>query len=413
MQLTQCQEKARTQFFEFLASDETCMVLDGYAGVGKTTLVKQLIEEMEKQDQLKRAIDPDHRNTEFALTATTNKAAESLEHATGLETGTIHSFLGIGVRTDYSTGEQFLTRKRDFEKPEGVIIFIDECSYIDDQLLRMINTGIGPYCKLVYMGDPTQLTPVGSSTTPVFNQGYRTAKLVQVVRQAADNPIQELTKGLREHILGADFPQCKPDGQYIIHVPRHEFDDMVLQEFTREDWKAKDSRLLAWTNKTVIKYNQALHNKANGRREFAIGDQAINNHYVGGKDGKLKTDQLVTIQRIGEPEERNGVLGRMVMVAGSMVIYFMPDKPSDIERTRMKFIAAGESGKAKAIEENWVDFRPAYACTVNKSQGSTYDTAFIDLSDIGRCRERDQVARMLYVAISRARQKVILTGDVA
>lgn len=53
-----------------------------------------------------------------------------------------------------------------------------------------------------------------------------------------------------------------------------------------------------------------------------------------------------------------------------------------------------------------------YASTVNKSQGSTYDTVYIDLNDIGKCRDKDQVRRMLYVAVSRARHKVVFTGDI-
>ena len=47
---------------------------------------------------------------------------------------------------------------------------------------------------------------------------------------------------------------------------------------------------------------------------------------------------------------------------------------------------------------------------MHKSQGSTYDTVFIDLENIGSCRNPDQVARMLYVAVSRARNRIFLFG---
>jgi len=63
------------------------------------------------------------------------------------------------------------------------------------------------------------------------------------------------------------------------------------------------------------------------------------------------------------------------------------------------------------IEERWIDLRPAYACTINKSQGSTYDQVFIDLDDVKKCNNANTIARMLYVAVSRARDKVIFTGD--
>lgn len=63
------------------------------------------------------------------------------------------------------------------------------------------------------------------------------------------------------------------------------------------------------------------------------------------------------------------------------------------------------------MESRWIDLRAAYACTINKAQGSTYDKVFIDLDDIRRCNSGNQIARMLYVAVSRARHQVIFTGD--
>ena len=53
-----------------------------------------------------------------------------------------------------------------------------------------------------------------------------------------------------------------------------------------------------------------------------------------------------------------------------------------------------------------------FASTVNKAQGSTYDTVYLDLNDIGKCQDRDQVNRMLYVGVSRAKHKVVFTGDI-
>ena len=66
---------------------------------------------------------------------------------------------------------------------------------------------------------------------------------------------------------------------------------------------------------------------------------------------------------------------------------------------------------ANMMETTWMDLRAVYACTINKAQGSTYDEVFIDLDDICKCNSGDQIARMLYVAVSRARHHVYLTGD--
>ena len=58
------------------------------------------------------------------------------------------------------------------------------------------------------------------------------------------------------------------------------------------------------------------------------------------------------------------------------------------------------------------DLRYTYASTINKAQGSTYDTVYIDLNDLAKCNDRDLQLRLLYVAVSRARHKVVFTGDI-
>jgi ATP-dependent exoDNAse (exonuclease V) alpha subunit len=81
---------------------------------------------------------------------------------------------------------------------------------------------------------------------------------------------------------------------------------------------------------------------------------------------------------------------------------------------RIKVARAAEDTNLLAIIENsWVDLRGAYACTINKAQGSTFDSVFLDLDDVSRCNSGDQIARMLYVAVSRARNHVYLCGDLA
>jgi len=63
------------------------------------------------------------------------------------------------------------------------------------------------------------------------------------------------------------------------------------------------------------------------------------------------------------------------------------------------------------VKEFFADLRPPHASTVHKSQGSTYKKVFIDLVDIGANHVSEEVARMLYVAITRASEEVILYGD--
>ena len=64
------------------------------------------------------------------------------------------------------------------------------------------------------------------------------------------------------------------------------------------------------------------------------------------------------------------------------------------------------------VKSTWIDLRPVFGCTIHKAQGSTFRRVYVDLGDLNRCRDIDQLRRLLYVAISRARLQVVLTGDI-
>jgi len=105
-----------------------------------------------------------------------------------------------------------------------------------------------------------------------------------------------------------------------------------------------------------------------------------------------------------------GVLGNNFTI-DHMVVAFMP-KTLESRNARIRQAKADdELFRVAEIDAEWVDLRAAYACTINKAQGSTFDEVFIDLDDIRRCTSGDQIARMLYVGVSRARNHVYLTGD--
>lgn len=410
--LTADQEKAKELLIKFLSTrDEHVFVLKGYAGTGKTTMVQSVLEHIPKADALAKMINPKHVPREIVLAATTHKAAEALSVATGEEVVTIHSHLGLIVRINYQTGETYLTRKSNAVDADHQIIFIDESSYIDEKLLNMI-LRCTHGCKIVFMGDPTQLSPVGCSSTPVFDQKFPEAELLKVVRQEDGNQIKEWSSGLREFIRGdvQEFPKIRVDGKTIVRVDRSTFDDMVLKEFTHPDWKMSQSKMLAWRNATVNKYNKALQKKASGRTDLAKGDYAVNNHFVTSPKNKesIKTDATVLVTDIREAYHY-GFKGREVDTDKCTGL-FMPDDYTDHEKAKTKALAKGDSEMLRTVKDSWCDLRAAYCCTVNKSQGSTFDRVFVDLDDITSCSDSNQMARMIYVAISRARKQVILTG---
>jgi hypothetical protein len=410
--LTADQQNALAAFQSFvLDPDESVFVLRGYSGCGKSTLVRVLLEQLDRFNDMARLINPEHTVYDVALTATTNKAAENLRHITGYHTCTVHSFFGLKV-VHNPVNKQPTLSSAIANMRSGYLLFIDEASYIDSHLLELIFK-LTQDCKIVFIGDPAQLIPVKAKNASVFTANFKGAELTEVVRQAGGNPIIDLSTKFRETVCGAGFFSFKPDGNHIQHLSQQDFDKAVLAEFLRPDWKFNDSKILAWTNQKVVDYNQFVNLHVKGDPNFQVGDYAICNQYMQGPSTKskpVKTDEMVEITNIEPDIVEHGVLGNWITVE-NRIKAFQPKTFQDRKIRAKKARAENNYALAAAIEHSWFDLRAAYACTVNKAQGSTFDRVFIDLNDIARCRNSDQLARMLYVAVSRARHQVIMTGD--
>ena len=407
--LTPDQEQAKAAFVSFLLDPlSPIWVLEGFAGCGKSTLVKHLLQELPQVIKMVRLLDPHAPDWNVELTATTNKAAEALRHVTGQETSTIHSFLGLKVHTDFHTGETELvaTTQAVFD---NALLFIDEASYIDSDLLEHICQRLKG-SKVVFIGDPAQLTPVKSKGAPVFLAKFPTSRLTTVVRQAEGNPIIDLATAFRQTVLDGRFFSFSPDNYHIQHLDDDAFDRMLQAEFGREDWRYHDSKVLAWTNQRVINYNKAIHEFVSGDPHLQVGDYAVCNHYIQVGRNTIKTDQLVEVSEIGPQVSLYQCTGHWMLLDGRIRV-FAPQHRAEVTARLSKAKKDGDTKAVRVITQEWIDLRAAYSCTVNKAQGSTFNKVFIDLNDIRRCRIPDQLARMLYVAVSRARDHVYFTGD--
>ena len=409
--LTQGQQDAYDDFCDFLLDPKkNVFVLEGYAGTGKTTLVRTLLSQLPNMERSVRLIDPTFPGWDVQLTATTNKACEALSELTGEPAATIHSFLGLRVNKDYKTGETNLTARDWSDVKTNQLIMIDEASYLDQPTLRLIFQ-LTKNCKIVFIGDPAQLTNFKSKGAPVFQSEFPTARLTEVARQAEGNPIIELATAFRETVTTGEFFSFTPDGTSIQYMDRNQFAEAVKQEFTRPDWEHNDSKVLAWTNRAVIQYNHAIRDMAQGDPQFQAGDYAVLNSYLK-STGKypLKTDELVQVTDKSELSEDKGTPGWWVQLNNVHNVFFPQSLDHRKDRIR-RAKATNDLVTLRHIDQFWADLRSAYSCTINKSQGSTYDTVFIDLDDIKACNSPNQIARMLYVAVSRARQRVVFVGD--
>lgn len=403
------QQKALDELLEFVTgSSEQVHVLRGMAGSGKTYLITDLLTKLDQQYQVLKALGSPYTHWKPVLTATTHKAAEALSNSTNQPVTTVHSHFDLIVRNDFKNNTTSLTRRRDAKVHHEELIIVDESSYIDEELREYIISG-SKTCKVIFMGDHAQLTPVGCNYSPIFDSGYPESTLT--INERAKNPeLKHACDSFRAHVLGSSFPDVDLVPGIIEQVSGDDFKALMLTEFQRQDWNYYDSKYIAWTNQVVIGCNNFVRNNIHGSHEFRVGDYAINNKFTSNNSSSLKTDQTVLITDIYPESSEYGVLGNQVILDGKHN-FFLPHNVSEIKEQIDAAIKAEDIYRARSISETWVDLRAAYACTVNKSQGSTFDTVFLDLGNINLCRDKDLKARLLYVAFSRARKKVIITGN--
>ena len=408
--LTNDQKKAFDALIAFLCDpNDPFFVVEGYAGTGKTFMMKEVIREWGRIQNAINMVCPQHNILDMVFTATTNKAAEELQRATGWKTRTIHSALGLTVA--YHNGNTAIKERYAHEPIRNSVIIVDECSYLDDDVIKRLLTRT-VNCKFIFLGDPAQLVPVGYEHAPIFKMGLPTVRMTEVKRNGGK--ILELATKFRETVESGVFPQFVPDGQEIIWLPRPDFGKAIDAEFGRRMWNYEQSKVLVWRNNKAIEYGDYIRTVVSGETEMKAGDFVSNNSYKMhiSRTCALKTDQLVYLQEYGDDTVEFDVPGNWVRIEDMR--WFKPKNPADIgkafTRTR-KLVDLQVRSKWEREIQSWVDLRALTSQTINKSQGSTYQQVFIDLDDIKGCPSGNQIARMLYVGTSRATTKVTFTGD--
>lgn len=419
--LNQGQKEAADAFFAFLFdTNQKEFILSGPAGVGKTYWMGYIIDEiMPRYHENCELIGISPEYESVVMTATTNKAAEVLEHATGRPTQTIHSFLNLSVYEDYETGKMKLNKNpRTWTVHERTIIFIDECSMIDGPLYQMIHEGTLK-CKIVYVGDHNQLAPVTEKLSPVYKQGSPMFTLTEQMRTSVPE-LMALNQQLRDTVETGIFKPIHEVPGFIEYLDDYAMQKMLNITFCNQ---TKESRVLAYTNSRVIEFNDYIRQMRELPKSFQPGEILVNNSAIKiGRGKTLSVESEVTIKLNHGPDkveiEEGAMLDveRLTFVTHLGEIFNRVPVPTD----RAHFDAVVKYYRRTKnwdryfyLKQTFPDLRPRDAATVHKSQGSTYDSVFVDLGNISTCHQSDQTARMLYVAFSRARHKVYIFGNLA
>lgn len=419
--LNQGQKEAAEAFFSFLFDpDAKGFILSGPAGVGKTYWMGYIIDTiMPRYHEMCKLMGITADYESVTMTATTNKAAEVLEFATGRTTQTIHSFLNLTLFEDYETGKSKLNKNpRTWTVHENKIVFIDECSMVDGQLFEIIGEGTHQ-CKIVYVGDHNQLAPVTEKLSPVYQQGYQMFELTEQMRTASP-VLQALNQQLRDTVETGIFNPIREVPGFIDYLDDAAMQRMLDITFTQQ---TKGSRVLAYTNKRVIEFNDYIRQKRQLPDSFQPGELLVNNTAIKlGRGKSLSVESEVEIRANHGPSQveiENGTLMDVELLDfTSHIGENFGNVPVPTDRNHFNALVsyykrAKNWERYYYLKQNFPDLRPRDAATVHKSQGSTYDSVFVDLGNISTCHQADQAARMLYVAFSRARSQVYVYGDLA
>lgn len=406
--LTPSQQAGYDKFLSFyLDPTLTVMVLKGYSGTGKTSLVKRLMADLPQMDAMARLCAPGYVAPEIVLTATTNQAAEAFALAMDykFEVKTIHSACELRLVTDYKTKEKFLTAYGDglFRK----LVFIDEASFIDQKLLKKLLEQMKE-CKIVFIGDPAQLTPVEDDFMPAFEMNACEIELTDLVRFEG-GLLQELMGNLRAAVMEGNWSKFPLQPGVIERMSRTDFIEEAYRLFTQE--RDKRVKILAYTNDCVTKFNNLLSQRTLGTTVPLIGQKMLVNEAVNNNASRCTANEEVIIESVEEAFEY-GTKGYSIKLLNKGSMYFMPQTRGAKDKAHAVYAREDDYGAMKVILDTWIDLRPSFAQTVNKAQGSTYDIVLVDLDDIcSKCRTLEQLARILYVALSRGRSRIIMTGD--
>ena len=354
----------------------------GGAGTGKTTVLKALYEVLGEL----------HSGIAIYQLALAGRAAQRMAEATGRESMTIAGFL---TKIDPATISM------------GSVIVVDEVSMVDAilmyRLLRHIPSGV----RLILVGDPSQLPPIGPGLVLHALAGLTSipqTELKVVKRQSSASGIPQVAAAIRNHQAPtwADYKGQPGNGVCFVSCTPSMIEETVQQIYeelggTGEDYSVQ---ILSITNADlggVKNLNEALHNRYKLGAEFVychdaefgtVGATTLDRVPLKVGDLVIYTENDYTLGL------RNGSLGKIIdaLPVGE------PDEPC--------CICDFEGAEYQLTTRQMNALRHSYSITVHKSQGSQFKRVIVPIRE---SRLLDQT--LIYTAVTRGVDQVVLVGD--
>lgn len=388
MVLTDAQEKGLTEVLNKYHNHEKYAVVAGYAGTGKSTLVRFIIE----------AIDIDEDKVAYATF--TGKAAEVLRKKGNKNAMTLHKLLYESIPRP---GGGF------YRKPKLTlgydIIIVDECSMVPKSMVDML---LSHKAFVIFLGDPGQLPQIDKNETHTLLD-HPDVFLTDIMRQAAESEIIQLTMKIRN---GEEIPYMQ--GKEVMVVPKKE---LVTGHLLWAD------TILTATNVVRHNINKQMRELLGFSGELCEGERVIckRNYW---DDANSDGDALVngtigTVSNIFESyiqipkyikNDRHQIpilMGDFTPEAGSSFGNVSIDKDFLLtENPCVDWRVSYQMGKMKKADILPRQLTYGYALTAHAAQGSEWEKVLVLEENFPFSREEH--ARWLYTSCTRASEKLVL-----
>ena len=375
-----------------LALNNQVVVITGGPGTGKTTSIRAILAMFERL------------GIRTLLTAPTGRAAKRMTELTGQEAATVHRLLGAKFEED---GEHVAFTKNEDDRLACDAVILDECSMVDIQLMDALLKALPPSCRLVLVGDADQLPSVGPGN--VFSALIRsgvipTVRLTEIFRQNEGSRIVRnahmINRG--EH---PDFSENAGDFFRLKRMQAGSTADTVVELCAvrlpgKMHIPAAEIQVLSPTRKGELgtaslnkRLQEALNPAAKEKKEKAFGDvvfregdrvMQIRNNYDILWHNENNTNVGMGIY--------NGDIGRILQIS--------------LEEENLSVDFDGRI--AQYGFDSLLELEHAWAMTVHKAQGSEYRAVILAL---GNSAPMLMTRDVLYTAVTRAKELLILVGD--
>jgi len=369
-------------------------VISGYAGTGKSTLVKFIISALDD-------IDPEN---DVVYTSFTGKATQVLQKKGNKNVSTLHKLLFESIPKPDGT-----FYRKPVEKIPYKIVIVDECSMVPKELLQRL---LKYHVHIICLGDPGQLPPINKDDDNHLLDNPHIF-LDEIMRQEEGNEIIDLTMDIR-----AGKPLNHFQGKEVQILDKEELSTGMLL------WA---DQIICSTNATRIALNNEMRELLGKDGDPQDGDKVI----------CLKNDWETYSKETGDPLV-NGTIGYLQDCYNTFLKLppnFTKDKKSkNIELVAAKFISDTDADYGELrMDKNYFtqgtpgldsytlykmgrnyrfmssipySFTYGYAITCHKAQGSEWDNVLV--IEEGFPFDKEEHQRWLYTAATRAAKKLVI-----